>query len=341
MPDKSAANLTEHLYEVLLENMSEGFVICEAIRNEDGRLVDYWLRYLSPTFARRVPKGIAEAGRRQLDLRPDTPAGWMSACHRALASGRITFEYQEPADGRWYEVTMVRVSDSEFGQFFVDINDRKLAEQHRDQLFQELNHRVKNNLAVVSSILELQARQSDGPSREDLLKAVDRIRAIADLHDALQSDGRGGDIELAPYVENLGRRLAGSLFAEGAGTLDVTCAPIRLPTDAAVNLGLVLNELVTNSAKHAPAGRDSVAVRIDIRANDEDVRVVVADDGPGFPADEPPMPHRLGWRLVQSLARGMGAEVRVLPAQGAKVELRLPWEATRALQPSYAHKAPP
>src|SRR4029453_15946090 len=99
-----------------------------------------------------------------------------------------------------------------------------------DRLFQELNHRVKNNLAVVSSILELQARQSDEAARLELSKAVDRIRAIADLHDALQSDGRNGDIELAPYVETLGRRLAGSLFAEGRGTLDVRCAPIRLPT---------------------------------------------------------------------------------------------------------------
>jgi two-component sensor histidine kinase len=338
MPEQPAASLTEDLYEVLLENMSEGFVICEAIRNEHGRLVDYWLRYLSPTFVRRAAPGIAEQGRRQLDLRPETPPGWMSACHRALTAGRITFEYHEWADGRWYEVTMVRVSDEVFGQLYIDVTDRKLAEQHRDRLFQELNHRVKNNLAVVSSILELQARQSGGPAQEELSKAVDRIRAIADLHDALQSDGRDGDIELAPYVETLGRRLAGSLFVEGGGSLEVTCAPIRLPTDAAVNLGLILNELVTNSAKHAVAGRGSVAVRIDVQADDQEVRVLVADDGPGFPAGEPPMAHRLGWRLVQSLARAMGAAVRVLPAPGAQVELRLPRES---LQSSYAHKAPP
>jgi two-component sensor histidine kinase len=340
MPDEHPTRLTEEVYEVLLENMSEGFVICEAIRNDAGRLVDYWRRYLSPSFIQRVSQGLAEEGYRQLDLRPETPPGWMTACHRALRDGRIAFEYVEPANGRWYEVTMLRVSENVFAQLYIDIHDRKLAEQHRDQLFQELNHRVKNNLAVVSSILDLQARQGEASVRAELSKAVDRIRAIADLHAALQSNGRSGDIELAPYVETLGRRLAASVFAEGGGRLEVSCPPVRLPTETAVNLGLILNELVTNSAKHGAAGRGSAAVRIDVQASDAEVRVVVADDGPGFPDGQAPTSWRLGWRLVQSVGRGMGAEIGVLPGPGARVEVRLPRDVAW-LQSSYAHKAPP
>jgi two-component sensor histidine kinase len=323
MPD-SAAYLNEHVYEVLLENMSEGFVICEAVRGAEGRLVDYWLRYLSPTFSRRVPERIAQAGRRQLDLRPDTPAAWLSACNRALAAGRVAFEYQEPDDGRWYEVTMVRISEEEFGQFFVDINGRKQAEQRRDELFRELNHRVKNNLAMVSSILELQARQSGGGARHELEKAVDRIRAIADLHTALQGDGEGGEIELKPYVEALAHRLEGSLFGSAGTSVTATCAPLRLRTELAVNLGLVINELVTNAAKHAAAGRGTVAVAIDVQAADGEVRVVVADDGPGFPGGAPPQSGRLGWRLSRSLVHGLGGEVTILPGPGARIELRFP-----------------
>ena len=327
MSEKSPAKLTEQLYGVLLENMAEGFVICEAIRDADGRLVDYRFKYLSPTFARRTPERLAALGRRQMELRPRTPASWMTACHRALVTGRISFEYQEPDDGRWYEITMVRISDHEFAQFFVDITDRKLAEQHRDQLFHELNHRVKNNLALVSAMLELQARQSDGSGREALMTAVDRIRAIADLHDALQCEGRSDDVELCPYLETLGHRLAESLFAAGGGRVDLVCPAVRLRTNAAVNLGLILNELVTNSAKHGAAGRPSVAIRIDVEATEREVRIVVRDDGPGFPGGEAPTSRRLGWRLVRSLARTIGAEVRILPGPGANVELRLPREA--------------
>ncbi|HSV02035.1 MAG TPA: sensor histidine kinase [Phenylobacterium sp.] len=320
----------EGRYEALFNNMSEGFVLCEAVRDEAGRLVDYIVRDANPAFRRRAPGGAAMIGRRQTEIRPGVSAAWFAACARALAGEAVRFEFRDRLSGRWYDVHMSRISDVEFGQFFVDVSERKAAERRQAELFEELNHRVKNNLAVVSSILELQARASSDEVRAHLSKAVDRIRSIADLHAALYQQKSSEDVALCPYLEDLGRRLAASLFEDDQARISVRCEAIRLPVKEAVSLGLIVNELVTNAAKHALAGRAEGHVEVTASRAGGDIRLVVSDDGPGIAPEQTELGAGLGLRAVRSLAEGLGGRVRVLDGPGGRIEVSAPAKATAA-----------
>jgi len=313
----------EGRYEALFNNMAEGFVLCEAIRDRQGRLVDYWVRAANPVFLKRAPSDLGAVGRRQSEVRPETPEPWYHACERALAGEPVRFEFRERRVGRWYDVHMTRLSENEFGQFFVDITDRKAAERRQAELFEELNHRVKNNLAVVSSILELQARESPPDVRAHLAKAVDRIRSIADLHTALYQQESSDEVALCPYLEDLGRRLSASLFDRDQGQIAVRCDPVRMAVRSAVSLGLIMNELVTNSAKHAVMDGPGTRIEVSVTREENGLRVIVADDGPGF-SPEAIAGGGLGLRVVRSLTEGLGGRVQVLEGPGGRVEVRIP-----------------
>jgi two-component sensor histidine kinase len=322
MPNEgSSAMSAEQRYKALFDNMVEGFAICEAILDPEGRVHDYWVRAANPMFVRRAPDGEEMVGRRQREIRPSTSDLWFDACDRALAGHPVRFEFLDALSDRWYEVHMTRLSDREFAQFFVDITERKRAERRQAALFEELNHRVKNNLAVVSAILELQARESPTEVREQLGKAVDRIRAMHDLYAALYDQKSSEHVELCPYVEDLRERLERTLFHDRNARLKVLCDRLAVPVREAVGLGLIVNELVTNAAKHAiPEGAGEI--RLTLRAEGDALKLRVEDDGPGFPrrsGDE-----GLGLRVVRSLAESMHGEVSILAGPGARVEVTLP-----------------
>ena len=310
-------------YKTLFDNLSEGVVVCEAIRNPDGELVDYWIRNANPVFLKRAPHGLLALNRRQRSLRPTTPAPWFHACQRALEGRAVRFEFQDSPSARWYEVHMARLSDMEFGQFFVDVTDRKRAEERQAQLFQELNHRVKNNLMIVSSLLELQARNSPPTVRQHLGKAVDRIRSIADLHAELYQDRRTDDADLRLYLETLCGRLAASLFAADQVRVTCDCEALVLSVEQAVTVGLIVNELVTNAAKHAFPENRKGSVKVRLWRGPEALRLAVCDDGQGF-QNPAYTTERLGLRVVRSLAQSLGGDLQISEGSGAQIAVSLP-----------------
>jgi two-component sensor histidine kinase len=312
-------------YRALFENMAEGFVVCEAIQSPDGQLADYWIRAANPVFVKRGPAGGAMINRRQLELRPDTSKPWLEACERALGGEPVRFEFHDRLSARWYEVHMARLSGTEFGQFFVDVTERKTAEQRLVQLFEELNHRVKNNLTIASSILELQARSSAPAVRDHLRKAVDRLHSIADLHTALYRQNSTDTADLDRYLRDLCERLSCSLFEDGRLRIDLNCEPLEVLVEQAVTIGLIVNELVTNAAKHAfPEGAPG-AIIVSLAASDDELHLRVADNGAGLSAlGQSKAEGGLGLRLVRSLADGQGGELRLEPSVGAAFHVRLP-----------------
>jgi two-component sensor histidine kinase len=328
-------------YQAVVDNMAEGFVVCEAIRDDGGRLTDYWIRLTNPVYADRAPDGQSHLNRRMSEIRPSTSPGWFSACNRALAGDPVRFEFEDRTSGRWYDVHMMRLSDTEFGQIFIDMTARKRAEQLQAQLFDEMNHRVKNNLAVVSAILDLQARSSSAEVRDHLLKAVDRIRTVGDLYTLLYRKDVSDIIDMASYVDELVARLEKSLSDHSRFSLESHCDAISLPMAQAVNLGLIINELVTNAAKHAFPTGDDGKVQIDLLSTSEGVRLGVADNGVGLGGvggvglgqKAGPRSDGLGLRLVHSLAELAGGAVNIADHAGVKVEVLIPAQPSDLAEP--------
>lgn len=183
--------------------------------------------------------------------------------------------------------------------------DRELAE--RDLFLEEFDHRVKNNFTLVAALLDMQRRRAkDAETQEALSSALNRVESIARAHRHLYRGGAvaPGEVDMAVYLDELSAALAEALFLRGAITLDCVCDHGAVPRDRAVSIGLIVNELVTNAAKHAFAGRESGRIDVRFEAAAPGWRLTVRDDGVGIPADaRPRRDGGLGQKLVDGFVR--------------------------------------
>jgi two-component sensor histidine kinase len=312
-------------YRTLFECVSDGFALVEATRDSRGHLVDYVVLEANPALHRLLGAETSLIGKRYSEIIHHAPPAWLTACEQALAGDPLTFEYHAPRTGRWFEIHLSRIVNDQLAQLVVDISERKRNEHRQAELFDELNHRVKNNLAIVSSMLAMQARAADLPQvRAHLETAVDRIQTIADVHASLYRSGRKDDVDFAAYLQDLCERLGTSVVERERVTIDLYVEPVCLTLDRAVALGVVVNELVTNAAKHAyPApSRGQISVRLEHPPGG--VVLTVGDSGPGLPPEAPKS--GLGMRLIRSLCQQMGAAFEVTRRPGATFHIRLPEE---------------
>lgn len=316
-------------YRALFEGVSDGFALVEAVRGPDGRLVDCIVLEANPALHRMLQKDEPLVGKRQSDILPKPPAGWLQACESAFQGRAVRFEYHAVGGRRcWFDIHLSRVGPDQIAQLIVDITERKQAEARQAEMFDELNHRVKNNLAVVSAMLALQARASTSPEvRDHLAKAVDRIKTIADVHASLYRSGRRDEVEFAAYLHDLCARLGDSVLDKTRVVLQLHAESAVLPLDKAVALGVVVNELVTNAAKHAYPSPARGIIAVKLVWDGEELKLTVGDSGPGFSA-EPPR-SGLGMRLVRSLVQQIGAAFTVEHHPGASFTIRIPGAGAR------------
>lgn len=326
----SDRSIIEDRYRAVFDNMSEGFVVCEAILGEDGRLVDYWIREANPVFLGRVPGAEAIIGRRQLEARPTTDPLWMKACGRALSGKTVQFEFWDEEGGRWYDVHMMRLSELQFGQFFIDVTERHRAAERQAELFLDLNHRVKNNLAIAASLLALQAKAERPEVADALTKAVDRISSISELHTMLYQQAAHDWIQLKPYLSGLVERLSSSLLDGDRVRIEIDCEPAEATAEEALSFGLIINELVTNAVKHAFPDARRGSVRVTARNGLSGLVLQVSDNGCGMAGSRA---EGLGLRIVNTLAADLGAAVWTTGDSGTVVELRCTRHSTAGKRP--------
>lgn len=201
--------------------------------------------------------------------------------------------------------------------------------EDKTTLLKELYHRVKNNLQLIISLFNLQARTlDDSRAQRALLEAANRVRAMSLVHERLYQSRSVGTIGLDEYVGELCDQLASAASARQRGiALALDVAPEHVGLDLAVPLGLLLNELVSNSLKHAfPDGRHGT-VRITLApdphatANDG-MRLTVADDGVGLPPGaDGTSAETLGLRLVGALSEQLHGRLVLENRNGACVTL--------------------
>lgn len=201
----------------------------------------------------------------------------------------------------------------------------------RTHLMREVHHRTKNNLQIVSSLLALQERRSDDTDvAEQLRTARERVATLATLHQQLYG-GIGGDrMDLQGFLEDLTKAIARASGADARGLrIRVDCDPVRLSMDQGAPLGLVVNELVTNSLKYGFIGRERGLISVTARQRGDDLEVVVADDGIGAPDDRLPQ-GGLGSLLVSAFARQLGGRLERRPVPGTVIALTFPLDQSPA-----------
>ncbi|MBX3595615.1 sensor histidine kinase [Sphingomonas sp.] len=186
--------------------------------------------------------------------------------------------------------------------------DREIAQ--RDLYLQEFEHRVKNNFMLVTGMLDLQRRRSDDPATVEALgAALNRVESIARAHRHLYAGSDApGTVDMAIYLSELCAALADALSLRAAIALECVSEHVALPRDRAVAIGLVLNELATNAAKHAFPGRDVGTITAQFTRTPDGYRLSVIDDGVGMSPETLAEGRAggLGKRLVDAFARQAG-----------------------------------
>ena len=200
------------------------------------------------------------------------------------------------------------------GRFPVDPDGRlKISLKQKDLLLAELHHRVRNNLQLISSLINLQSEAiGNAPVRRGFDDLRDRIRCMALLHEQLYHSDTIGRLDFATYARRLLHSIWGCYGAlAGDVRLNLDVAPVSLSTEAAEACGLIINELATNSLKHAFQGRAGGQVTVSLhRAHDGRAYLRVGDDGVGLPAGlDWRRSDLLGLRLVRLLAGQLNATV--------------------------------
>jgi len=204
------------------------------------------------------------------------------------------------------------------------LSERETLLAQKDLLFKEVNHRVKNSLQLVVSILNLQASSTgDERTRAHLESAASRVAAITSIHERLYRTDKLTTVEMNQYLRDLSADIASSASSGGMRwSIDVDVDPVELPIDSAVPLALIVNELVINALKHAYPDGETGPVRIFLRTNGDSLRIGVEDRGT---AVHETGRNGLGSRLITALTRQIkGSIERSDLDPGYRVELTLP-----------------
>ncbi|MEG4216247.1 PAS domain S-box protein [Microcoleus sp. Pol14C6] len=203
-----------------------------------------------------------------------------------------------------------------------DISDRKFTEariqaalREKEVLLKEIHHRVKNNMQVISSLLQLQAQYiEDEPTLALFEESQTRIHSMALIHEQLYQSEHLDRIDLPPYVENLVANLYQSFgCGNTAIKFNLNLDPIYLNIETAIPCGLIINEVVSNSLKYA--FRQSLAGEINIEFNElssQELQLIIQDNGSGFPAGfDVKNAETLGLRLVIMLSGQLEASIAI------------------------------
>jgi PAS domain S-box-containing protein len=329
MPDVDALDL--------VETIRDGILVLEP---------DLTIRFANRTFCRTfaippehtVGRKLYEIGNGQWDIPK------LRTSLETIVSGRKTIEAFEvehivPSIGRRTMVLNARKvcqPDDKVQQILVAIEDvtertrleREQAAAHKriGMLLQELTHRVKNSLQFITAMVMIEARRhKSGAGKAALERVSHRIEALGQLYAKLSKADTVEAVDAAAYLDELCRDLIESIQREGNTSivLKTDIASELLPTDQAIPLGLIVNELVTNAVKYAFSGEAKGTVMVTPKRVHGELRLTVADDGQGL--DLQRADSELGGRLVDGFAQQLGGQVeRKSGSRGTTVQLILP-----------------
>jgi two-component sensor histidine kinase len=197
--------------------------------------------------------------------------------------------------------------------------------REKETLLREIHHRVKNNLQVVSSLIQLQsAALSNEQDRSLLEETQQRIRTMAQVHELLYRSDRFSSIEMTDYLERLLDELSSAYYETRVRVeVHMDIDPMEVSIDIATPLGLIFNEAVTNAFKYAYGGREKGELRISLKRQNNGLRCfTIADDGPGLPENwQEKAKTSLGFTLIETLVQQIKGHLEVLGTAGTTLTI--------------------
>lgn len=338
----------------------------------DARAPDHPIVWINAAFTRQTGYTFEEVRGRNCRLLqgPGTDRAQVTRLREAMAAGEATsvelLNYRKDGTPFWNAMTLTPVHDDKGLAFFfatqtdtTQIHQDALASHIREEverqvaartaglqaalerrtaLLHETDHRVKNNLQVISSLMLLKARRMpEGETRAALEGMADRIGALSIAHRLVYSEEDGAHFGLTEFVGELLSDLDAGM-ADDRIRIETEVEALRLPASMAAPLALMIHELVSNALRHAFPGGRAGHVWIEARRTEGGMRVEVRDDGAGLPQEEP-SEAGFGRSLVEMVAKQLRGSVRWIgTGAGTRIEIAIP---LRSEAVSKASAAPP
>lgn len=324
----------EEVYAALVETTDTGYVIID----HEGRVLDANSEYVRLTghngiqeiLGRSVVEWTAEHDR-------ERNAHEVKKCFQKGFVRNLEIDYV----GRRGNIVPIEINATvaslKSGVHIVtlcrDITDRKKAEnqlkaslKEKELLVREIHHRVKNNLAMMASLLNLQSEYAEGKATGEVFQeSRDRIRSMALAHDMLYQSESLAEIDLPDYVAKLVAYLRQTVGTIGTSLkLESNVEDVALSPNTIIPLGLILNELVSNCLKHAFRDRDWGEIGISLRSiNKGEYELIVKDNGCGIPQNVDVKEGGLfGLRLVSLLVKQLHGDLQIRGDAGSEVRIR-------------------
>lgn len=297
---REALRAGEARWRAIFENMQEGFALCEIVYGPDSRASDF--RYIEVNAAWERLTGLppeAIVGRLASEAIPGIERFWTDTYARVVETGEPAhFEYRVEALGRWFEVLAYRTEPGRFAALFLNVTERRAAEERQALLSLEVDHRAKNALAVVQAALRL-TRAPDLPTFIRVLEG--RVGTLARAQTLLAEQAwAGADLEAMLHGE-----VAAFLVTDSERSqVELHGPPVALPAAATQPLAMAVHELATNALKYGalsvPSGRVTVTWEFDQQGR---LRLRWTEhDGP--PLTGPPQRQGFGSRVLKGTVEG-------------------------------------
>lgn len=335
--DRKRAEQMLELQAVITRNMAEGICL---VRATDGVFV-----YTNPKFEQMFGYEPDELTGQHVSIvnygdEDTTPEEVNQAIRTAiLQHGEATYEvHNVKKDGTpfWCRSNASIFRHPEYGSVIVavhqDITEHKQAEEkliaslkEKEVLLKEIHHRVKNNLGIVSSLLQMQCRRTQDPVVTAILRdSQNRIASIALVHEKLYRSEDLSDIDFAQYIPDLTTHLFDSYNVSSSQIqLKIQVDDASLDIETAIPCGLIINELVSNALKYAFVGkiRGEIEVKFYQKA-ESNLILIIRDNGIGLPENfDSKKAKTLGITLVQGLVKQLRGKLEIESHQGTQFKI--------------------
>ncbi len=335
--DRKRAQQMLELQAVITRNIAEGICLI--------RVTDAIIVYANPKFEQMFGYDSGELVGQHVSIvnygdENNTPEDVNQAIRAAVFQhGEATYEiHNVKKDGTpfWCSATSSVFEHPEYGSVIVavqqDITEHKQAEEkikaslkEKEVLLKEIHHRVKNNLGIVSSLLQMQCRRTQDPQVAAILRdSQNRIASIALVHEKLYRSEDLADIDFAQYIPDLTTHLFDSYNVSSSQIkLKVRIDDASLDIETAIPCGLIINELVSNALKYAFVGNCEGEIEVKFyQVSEGNLILIIRDNGIGLPENFDTKKNKtLGITLVQGLVKQLRGKIEIQCQQGTQFKI--------------------
>jgi len=333
---------------LLIKNKSFRKEIEQKLRERDLMLettleslpFDFWINdnenrtYMQNSYSKALWGDVKGNSPEDVTDSPEVVEQWLDTTAKALGGEIQSGEVSYTVDGRkrYFKNIVAPIKDD--NQILgilgmnIDITDLKEALNSRDMLLKEVHHRVKNNLQMIISIINLEASHSCHEEQLEVFEdLIHRIEAVSLIHEKLYTSGSNNLVHSADYIRELIEHLISSVSPDDIQVV-YELEDIELGVDRIIVLGLIINELVTNSAKYAFSKPGSHLLFASLFEKEGEIEAVISDNGPGLPEDfDLERCNSLGFRMIHVLAAQLEGSVEMRNApEGFSVFIRFPFK---------------